>query len=266
MTTASTSRLGLALPVTGELSGTWGDTVNNSITSLLDSAIAGYTAITPVAATYVLSYSALIANEARSAALRFSTYSANYVVYAPPVSKVYVLWNDSGYSVTIYNSTAPGTSSPAGSGVTLANGDKVLVFSDGTNCYTLKADVNTTATQTLTNKRVTPRTTTVTTATSGSLYPNGDTTDQFSVTALTDLYTTIYSPSGTPTNGQRLLFRIKDGGGYTCNLTWPGGTNGYRAIGVTLPTTTVLGKIVYVSFVYNSTDQYWDAISVAQQT
>ena len=40
MTTAYTSLLGLALPVTGELSGTWGDTVNNSITSLLDSAIA----------------------------------------------------------------------------------------------------------------------------------------------------------------------------------------------------------------------------------
>jgi len=36
MTTAATSLLGLALPVTGELAGTWGDTVNNSITSLLD--------------------------------------------------------------------------------------------------------------------------------------------------------------------------------------------------------------------------------------
>ena len=41
MTTAATSLLGLALPVTGELSGTWGDTVNNSITSLVDSAVAG---------------------------------------------------------------------------------------------------------------------------------------------------------------------------------------------------------------------------------
>lgn len=41
MTTAYTSLLGLALPVTGELSGTWGDTVNNYITSYLDAAVAG---------------------------------------------------------------------------------------------------------------------------------------------------------------------------------------------------------------------------------
>lgn len=41
MTTAYTSLLGLALPVTGELSGTWGDTVNNYITQYLDAAVAG---------------------------------------------------------------------------------------------------------------------------------------------------------------------------------------------------------------------------------
>ena len=41
MTTAYTSLLGLALPVTGELSGTWGDTVNNYITQYLDASIAG---------------------------------------------------------------------------------------------------------------------------------------------------------------------------------------------------------------------------------
>jgi hypothetical protein len=46
MTTAYTSLLGLALPVTGELSGTWGDTVNTAITSLLDTAVAGTTSIT----------------------------------------------------------------------------------------------------------------------------------------------------------------------------------------------------------------------------
>jgi microcystin-dependent protein len=41
MTTAYTSLLGLALPVTGELSGTWGDTVNNYITQYLDASVAG---------------------------------------------------------------------------------------------------------------------------------------------------------------------------------------------------------------------------------
>ena len=41
MATTYTSLLGLALPVTGELSGTWGDTVNNYITGYLDAAVAG---------------------------------------------------------------------------------------------------------------------------------------------------------------------------------------------------------------------------------
>jgi hypothetical protein len=41
MTTAYSALLGLALPVTGELSGTWGDTVNNYITAYLDAAVAG---------------------------------------------------------------------------------------------------------------------------------------------------------------------------------------------------------------------------------
>lgn len=41
MTTAYSTLLGLALPVQGELSGTWGDTVNNYITNYLDAAVAG---------------------------------------------------------------------------------------------------------------------------------------------------------------------------------------------------------------------------------
>jgi hypothetical protein len=37
--------LGLALPTTGDLQGTWGNTVNNAITNLLDSAVAGTTTL-----------------------------------------------------------------------------------------------------------------------------------------------------------------------------------------------------------------------------
>jgi len=41
MPTSYTSLIGLALPVTGELSGTWGDTVNDYISQYVDSAVAG---------------------------------------------------------------------------------------------------------------------------------------------------------------------------------------------------------------------------------
>jgi hypothetical protein len=68
MTTGNTTLLGLALPVEGELDGTWGDIVNNSITSLLDSAIAGTTTLS-VDADVTLSTTNLAANEARQAVI-----------------------------------------------------------------------------------------------------------------------------------------------------------------------------------------------------
>ena len=37
--------LGLALPTTGDLTGTWGTTVNDAITGLVDSAVAGTTTL-----------------------------------------------------------------------------------------------------------------------------------------------------------------------------------------------------------------------------
>ena len=46
MTTGATGQLGLALPVQGELSGTWGDTVNNGITQYTNIAIAATLTLT----------------------------------------------------------------------------------------------------------------------------------------------------------------------------------------------------------------------------
>jgi hypothetical protein len=46
MTINYTTLLGLAKPVTGTEANTWGDVVNDSITSLLDTAIAGTTTLT----------------------------------------------------------------------------------------------------------------------------------------------------------------------------------------------------------------------------
>jgi hypothetical protein len=41
MTTQYTTILKLALPVQGELSGTWGDVVNDNITQMVEQAVAG---------------------------------------------------------------------------------------------------------------------------------------------------------------------------------------------------------------------------------
>jgi hypothetical protein len=72
--------------------------------------------------------------------LRFTTTTgAAFNVYAPPVSKQYIVYNNSGYAMTIYNSTVIGNTTAAGAGITVANGAKVMVWSDGTNFNELQA-------------------------------------------------------------------------------------------------------------------------------
>lgn len=68
MPTSFTPLLGLALPATGELSGTWGDTVNNSITSLVESAVAGTTTLN-TDADVTLTTNTGASNQARQAVL-----------------------------------------------------------------------------------------------------------------------------------------------------------------------------------------------------
>lgn len=116
-------------------------------------------------------------------------------------------------------------------------------------------------TQTLTNKRVNTRIQTVASGT--PITPTGDTADQYTVTALATA-ATIAAPSGTPVDGQKLVIRIKDNGTARA-LTWTTTSGAYRAVGVTLPTTTVISKVVYIGCIYNSQDSFWDVIAVAQQ-
>jgi hypothetical protein len=117
-------------------------------------------------------------------------------------------------------------------------------------------------TQTLTNKRINPRAVAAG-STSGNLTPNGDTTDVFNAFGLTGAIT-LLTPSGTPVDGQRLMLRFEDNGTGR-GITWTTSSGAFRAVGVTLPTTTVATKITYVGCVYNSADVFWDVIAVATQ-
>ena len=69
------------------------------------------------------------------------------------------------------------------------------------------------------------------------------------------------NPTGTWDQGQPLMIRIKDNGTARA-ITYD--TN-YRAIGVTLPTTTVINKTTYLGLIYNATDTKWDVIGVTTQ-
>ena len=72
---------------------------------------------------------------------------------------------------------------------------------------------------------------------------------------------TLANPTGTFTEGQALMIRIKDN---ATARTIAFDTN-YRAIGVTLPTTTVISKTMYLGIIYNSTDAKWDIVGLNTQ-
>ena len=122
--------------------------------------------------------------------------------------------------------------------------------------------ITSTSTSTLTNKRINPRVVAAS-ATSGSLTPNGDTTDVYNAMGLTGAIT-LNAPSGTPVDGQKLIIRLEDNGTGR-GITWTTSSGAFRAVGVTLPTTTTASKVSYIGCVYNSTDVFWDIIAVATQ-
>jgi len=128
MTTAYTSLLGLALPVQGELSGTWGDTVNNSITSLLDTSVAGTTNVS-TDTDVTLTTTTGAANTARQAILLFSgARTALRTVTAPAQSKIYTVINATtgGFSVKLVGA-GPTT------GVTIVAGESAVCAWNGSD-------------------------------------------------------------------------------------------------------------------------------------
>jgi len=112
----------------GEQSGTWGQTTNNNMGTLIEQAIAGVEQITLTGNKTLTSFNGL-SDEARNAVLVFGGSLASPAnVIAPAVQKTYIITNNSGANVTIKTAT--------GNGVTILNGLNSLVYCDGNDFYT----------------------------------------------------------------------------------------------------------------------------------
>lgn len=122
------------------------------------------------------------------------------------------------------------------------------------------------STNTLTNKDVSGATNTLikktTDTSSATPTPTGDANfNHYSLTALATA-PTFAAPSGTPAEGNRLTIRIHDNGTARA-LAW---NAIYTASSeVALPTTTVLGKEMYLGFLYSSTDSVWMLVALVNQ-
>jgi hypothetical protein len=116
-------------------------------------------------------------------------------------------------------------------------------------------------TDTLTNKRVTPRVSPLSGTITSPYQANSDSFDIIVITGLSNNLT-FSAPSGTPTNGQKLIYRISDDGTVrTLDFT------AFTAVGVTLPTATTgtSTKVIYVGCIYNADNTRWDVIAVTTQ-
>jgi hypothetical protein len=146
MPTSYTSLLGLALPVTGELSGTWGDTVNDYITQYLDAAVAGAQTISGSQTAVTLSKTtASSLTQAGSGATGSSQYqiinctgnpASLLTITAPAASKVYLVLNSTSTSQSVKVVGAGPTT-----GVTMVSGEKALIAWDGSDFVKVASSV-----------------------------------------------------------------------------------------------------------------------------
>lgn len=128
MPTSYTNLLGLALPVQGELAGTWGDVVNQQITDLLDSAIAGTTTLSSDA-DVTLTDTGGAANQTRQAILLWAANgTATRTITAPARTKTYVVINATAGTQSIKLVGAGPTT-----GITVAAGEKCIAAWNGSD-------------------------------------------------------------------------------------------------------------------------------------
>lgn len=129
---------------------------------------------------------------------------------------------------------------------------EVIIASPGTGSGSV---VSVDGTQTLTNKRITPRVVTVTAGATPAI--NTDNGDVFIITGLTVAITSMTTNlTGTPTDGQRI--RISITGTAARAITW--GTS-FEASTVALPTTTVTTNRLDTDFIWNATTSKWRVAS-----
>ena len=180
--------------------------------------------------------------------------SGNLSWSTDPIGNVIGVASSADSEIALFNGTGGKTIKRAtGTGVAIVTSGVLSTKTNPTGAFVGESD-----TQTLSAKRIDPRVTSTTS--SATPTPNVANEDVYILTALA-VNATFGSPAGPPVQSTKLLIRVKDNA-TPRTLAW---NAIYRAVGVTLPTTTTANKTLYVGCVYNSTDTKWDVIAVTQE-
>jgi hypothetical protein len=280
---ATTTNTGLNQPTYNQTSPTWDQPLNYNET-ILDAIFGNTTSIALTNANVTLTGPASSGSLGQTQAMRVTltgTISANITITIPTgISGRWIIYNSTSGAYTITIASGGG-----GTTVTAPQGYNVTVYSDGTNIrldndglLTGAQAFTSVATNTITapsgtlavtgnispSGRITPRVS-VTNAPSSPFAWNSNSYDEIVLTGIANSLT-ISADSGSPVQGQTIVFRLKDAG-TSQTLTWTqSGTASFRQIGAFLPLATVANKTTYVGAIYNSTDGYWDVVAVTTQT
>lgn len=135
MSSSYSTDLRLELIGTGDQAGVWGATTNNTLGTLMEAAIAGYTSVSITASPQALTALDGATDQARYNSIALTTVTgANFVVCTPPTPKLYTFYNTTAYTATITNATAKnGTTPTGGTTVIIPAGKTMSVWTDGTN-------------------------------------------------------------------------------------------------------------------------------------
>ena len=142
MATQYTNLLKLALPTDGELDGTWGDVVNNNITSMIEEAVAGMTTINSwtANAASISAPSNGTTSPGRAAIIELTdtgvalTGDATLTLATTPASKVYVISNKTAQTVKVTRGSATDF-------VYIPPGVAEVIFCDGSSVFRAKSSV-----------------------------------------------------------------------------------------------------------------------------
>ena len=239
MATSYTTLLGFAKPQTGDLSGTWGDVVNESVTQLVEDSVAGVATLSVASGDWTLTTTGSGADNQARKAILIPTGSSGTTrnINAPKSSKAYFVINSSTGSVVVRG----GPTSPT-TGVTITAGSQAIVAWNGSDFVNLTPaatgflpTTGGTMTGNLTLDAYTEKVATL--ATSGSIALNPSTGTTLSCAAAgTVTFTDSLS------SGQSISLLLTNGSSYTIN--WPT-TTWVTAAGNTAPTLSASNTLVF---------------------
>jgi len=227
MASTASPSLRLELMATGDQSGTWGDTTNTNLGTLLEQAITGYLAIAKVGTgDYTLSNTDYLSNETRNALIEFTgTPGGAFNVVVPLAEKLWVFKNSTNGAMTVKGAS--------GTTTTVATGTSRWLYCDGTNV--LDALTGTLATQAASSVAITGGTVTGLTnltLASGAATPATNNAAALGTSSLQ--WADLFLASGGVINFDNGDVTITEG---TNTLAFAGASSGYSYDAALLPST-----------------------------